>query len=321
MATVKEGAATPRRVLDLTLRGVHHICINSVPGDDPALQLQIENVETGDKFGRTVAPRELPSLVPEKLRADAESLDDLEFLLVEGLTAEQAAGDGVAVEEPPAILSASKESAPAADGQLAQRFTIHVRVLKGLPGRQKVHTLELVAPVTAVATKDDAVSIPPHLTTHLRLDSPLQQFSTAISMAALTRVHAAQIRIMFRKVKENFERTNADLRAELDLLRLQSNNRVFFGVAHSVSRFATALKTCTVAAVEDGMFKPVPKTEVGTFRPEARAKSALTVVPSIDARKNENWVRGHVDWTPEVKLTGGCFEADADGGLVVKRVR
>jgi len=160
MATVKEEGASPRRALDLTLRGVHHILIDSVPGDERTLQLQIENIETGDRFGRTLATQELPSLVPEKLRTDVESLDDLEFLLVEGLTAEKAAGDGVAVEEPPAILSASKESAPAAGGQLAQRFTIHVRVLKGIPGRQKVHTLELLVPVTAVATKDDAVSIP-----------------------------------------------------------------------------------------------------------------------------------------------------------------
>ena len=137
---------------------------------------------------------------------------------------------------------------------------------------------------------------------------------------------------MFRKLKENFEKTNADLRAELDLLRLQSNNRVFFGVAHSVSRFATALKTCTVAAVQDNMFKPVPKTEVGTFRPAARAGSVLTVVPSPLRPEHhnmtdqdpqyfqENWVRGRVDWTPEVKLTGDCFEAHVDGALVVKRV-
>ena len=145
-------------------------------------------------------------------------------------------------------------------------------------------------------------------------------------------MRAAQIRIMFRKLKENFERTNADLRKEVDLLRLQSNNRVLFGVAHSVSRFATALKTCTVAVVQDDMFKPVPKTEVGTFRPAARAGSVFTVVPSpakpgrsvCDDRNPdyfvENWVKGHVDWTPEVKLTGGCFEAHDDGALVVKRV-
>ena len=73
MGTMKEGggygAASPelRRVLDLTLRGVHHIRIDSIPDGDAALRLEIENVETGDKFGRTVFPRELPSLVPEKL--------------------------------------------------------------------------------------------------------------------------------------------------------------------------------------------------------------------------------------------------------------
>ena len=44
-------------------------------------------------------------------------------------------------EDPPAILASSKECPP--DGERALRFTIQVRVLKGLPGRQKVHTLEL----------------------------------------------------------------------------------------------------------------------------------------------------------------------------------
>ena len=58
-------------------------------------------------------------------------------------------------EDPPAILASSKECPP--DGERALRFAIQVRVLKGLPGRQKVHTLELIVPVTSVATKDDAV--------------------------------------------------------------------------------------------------------------------------------------------------------------------
>jgi hypothetical protein len=58
-------------------------------------------------------------------------------------------------EDPPAILASSKECP--ADGERSLRFAIQVRVLKGLPGRQKVHTLELVVPVSSVATKDDAV--------------------------------------------------------------------------------------------------------------------------------------------------------------------
>jgi hypothetical protein len=125
-------------------------------------------------------------------------------------------------------------------------------------------------------------------------------------------LQSGQIRIMFRKLKVDLERTNADLSAELDLMRLQSIVRrrsfclslrygledlhcrhhpgrhvrrrrtTLFGVAHSVSRFATALKTCTVATIQGDMFKPVPKTEVGTFRPVARAGSTnhLTVFPS-----------------------------------------
>jgi hypothetical protein len=318
-----EGQESKSRVLDLTLRGVHHIRIDRVPGVEAALRLAVENVETGDKFARALAAQDLVLLVSEKLRADVESLDDLEYLLVEGLKAEQAAGDGDAVkaedQQPLAILAASKESA--ADGQRAQRFTIRVRILKGIPGRHKEHTIEILVPVTAVATKDDAVSAP---TTSCLVFCG--------SRAVLTCVRAGQIRIMFRKLKENFERTNADLRAELDLMRLQSNNRLLFGVAHSVSRFATALKTCTVATIQGDMFKPVPKTEVGTFRPVARAGSVLAVVPSGCSPHysgqpdtspkvfTQNWVQGQVDWTPEVRLTGDCFQTDEHGALVVKRV-
>ena len=280
-----------RRVLDLTLREVHRVIVDSAPGG-AEIRLAVENIETGDKFALTLAAGHLPA----KLGADVESLDDLEYLLVEGLRAEHAAGCSVAVkaeDKSPAILATSNECA--ADGSLAQRFTIRVRFLKGIPGRQKLHSLELLVPVSSIATKDDAV------------------------------------RIMFRKLKESYERSNAGLRAELSLLRLQSNNRVFFGVAHSVSRFATTLKTCTVATVQEDTFKPVPKTEVGTFRPAARAGSVLTVVPSPHRLENscaedfdprgfqENWIRGPVNWTPEVKLTGGCFEAGDDGALVVKR--
>ena len=70
-------------------------------------------------------------------------------------------------------------------------------------------------------------------------------------------------------------------------------------------------------------FKPVPKTEVGAFRPKAHAGSVLTVIPSRpkaypeintadvwddDAGKFEqNWVQVAVDWTPEVKLSGDTF--------------
>lgn len=157
-----EGKELKSRVLDLTLRGVHHIRIDRVPGGEAALRIAVENVETGDKFARALAAQDLVLLVSEKLRTDVESLDDLEYLLVEGLKAEQAAGDGGAVkaedQQPLAILAASKESV--ADGQRAQRFTIHVRILKGIPGRHREHTIEILVPVTAVATKDDAVSAP-----------------------------------------------------------------------------------------------------------------------------------------------------------------
>jgi hypothetical protein len=177
MADGTAGTGEAREVLGLTLRGLHHICITSGNG---ALKLAVENLDTGDKFGRSLCAEDLPSLVPEELATDVESLDDFEYVLVAALKAEHAvtqkstrtvanvaAGAVFHVpadpaEEPPAILAASKECPP--DGGRALRFTIQVRVVRGLPGRPKVHTFELIVPVTSVATKDDAVScIPPPL--------------------------------------------------------------------------------------------------------------------------------------------------------------
>ena len=144
---------------------------------------------------------------------------------------------------------------------------------------------------------------------------------------------------MFRKLKDTFEQTNAELREELALMHLQCNNRVFFGVGHSVSRLVSSLRTRTVAAGDQSMLKPVPKTEVGAFRPKAHARSVLTVVPSrpksrpdvrtcsvtSDTRSyhrqyDQNWVTVPVDWVPEVKLAGDMLEASVDGALVVKKV-
>ena len=39
-----EGKELQGRVLDLTLRGVHHIRIDRVPGGEAALRLAVENV-------------------------------------------------------------------------------------------------------------------------------------------------------------------------------------------------------------------------------------------------------------------------------------
>lgn len=141
---------------------------------------------------------------------------------------------------------------------------------------------------------------------------------------------------MFRKLKESFEQTNAELREELALMHLQCNNRVLFGVGHSVSRLASVLRTRTVAAGDQTIFKPVPKTEVGAFRPQAHAGSVLSVVPSRPKshpkinmaatwddepeKYDENWVQVSVDWTPEVNLEGDTFEVSSDGALVLKKV-
>jgi hypothetical protein len=141
----------------------------------------------------------------------------------------------------------------------------------------------------------------------------------------------------FRKLKESFEKTNVELREELALMHLQCNNRVFFGVGHSVSRLVPALKARTIAAGDQCTFKPVPKTEVGPFRPHAHAGSILTVIPSrpeshpdvnvedtwdFEAGKyEENWVQVSVDWTPEVQVTAETFAVSSDGALVVQKVR
>jgi hypothetical protein len=61
-----------------------------------------------------------------------------------------------------------------------------------------------------------------------------------------------QAQIRFRKLKEGFEEhiqelrdelkvVSEELREELQLLHLQTNNRLFFGTSHSVSRYATKL--------------------------------------------------------------------------------
>ncbi len=63
-----------------------------------------------------------------------------------------------------------------------------------------------------------------------------------------------QAQIRFRKLKEGFEEhiqelrdelkeVSEELREELELLHVQTNNRLFFGTTHSVSRYATKLTT------------------------------------------------------------------------------
>ena len=94
---------------------------------------------------------------------------------------------------------------------------------------------------------------------------------------------------MFRKLKESFEQTNAELREELALMHLQCNDRVCFGVGHSVSRLASVLRRRTVAAGEQSTFNPVPKTEVGAFRPQAHdgdAEDAAQVPPRHQHGRN-----------------------------------
>jgi len=157
-----------------------------------------------------------------------------------------------------------------------------------------------------------------------RLFFPHSSYSDSVSLFT-------QVRIMFRKLKESFEKTNAELREELALMHLQCNNRVFFGVGHSVSRLVPALKTRTIVAGDQCTFKPVPKTEVGAFRPQAHAASILTVIPSRPKHENtwdcqaggyeENWVQVSVNWTPQVRgLTVETFAVSSDGALVVQKV-
>ena len=67
--------APPPAELELTLRGVHRL---RLARDGGGLTLAVENLDTGDKFGRSVCAEDLAALVPDKLKTDMESLDDFE---------------------------------------------------------------------------------------------------------------------------------------------------------------------------------------------------------------------------------------------------
>jgi hypothetical protein len=69
------GDALPSAVLELTLRGVHQLRLTR---DSTGLTLAVENLDTGDKFRRNVGVEDMAALVPDKLKADMESLDDFE---------------------------------------------------------------------------------------------------------------------------------------------------------------------------------------------------------------------------------------------------
>jgi hypothetical protein len=57
--------APPSAALELTLRGVHKL---RVARDGGGLKIGVENLDTGDMFGRTVVPGDLVALVPEHAR-------------------------------------------------------------------------------------------------------------------------------------------------------------------------------------------------------------------------------------------------------------
>ena len=67
--------APPPAELELTLRGVHRL---RLARDGGGLTLAVENLDTGDKFGRSVCAEDLAALVPDKLKTDMESVDDFE---------------------------------------------------------------------------------------------------------------------------------------------------------------------------------------------------------------------------------------------------
>jgi hypothetical protein len=72
--SMSDGAAASV-ALELTLRGVHKL---RIARDGAGLKIGVENLDTGDMFGRTLVPGDLVALVPERLERDVESLDDFE---------------------------------------------------------------------------------------------------------------------------------------------------------------------------------------------------------------------------------------------------
>lgn len=69
--------------------------------------------------------------------------------------------------------------------------------------------------------------------------------------------------IQLRKLKQSFDQTVAAQRSEIDLLRLQLNDRVFFGVSHSAHQSATSLATITATC---DTFEPPTGVVAGTWK-------------------------------------------------------
>ena len=84
--------APPPAQLELTLRGVHRL---RLARDGGGLALAVENLDTGDKFGRSVCAEDLAALVPDKLKTDMESIDDFE---VSGVGERRLVREGVCCE-------------------------------------------------------------------------------------------------------------------------------------------------------------------------------------------------------------------------------
>ena len=152
---VTAAAETATPVLQAVLHQTHEVCV----AGGKALSVSVENLETGDKFHKTIFKGDVDALVPEKLRAggDVEELADLEFILLESLKSEAAGGaQGDAADVPPEMRSQSREVPASGKGEFA-RFDIVMIITKGLRGRPKTHTIELSIPLVSASTDEDKV--------------------------------------------------------------------------------------------------------------------------------------------------------------------
>ena len=136
-----------------------------------------------------------------------------------------------------------------------------------------------------------------------------------------------QAQIRFRKLKEGFEEhihelraelkeVSEDLREELELLHVQTNNRLFFGTTHSVSRYAT--KLTSYGPPPEVCYRPPLDIVTGGWSGENRDGGGNVVHSSGRLKWSEKWsIQTPEEFFPEEIFT----LTDSDGVVNVKEVK
>ena len=129
-----------------------------------------------------------------------------------------------------------------------------------------------------------------------------------------------QAQIRFRKLKEGFEEhiqalrqelkvVSEELREKLELLHVQTNNRLFFGTSHSVSRYATKLTSYRL--LPEICYRPPLEIVAGGWSGDNKALVATSLGNCA------KWSALEANQTPE-----GFFTlTDSDGVVNVKEVK